>query len=79
MEYFGVVKKIYLPKEVKNGEQVEDFFKTHIGFVVEVGGKLVKVEVKQNEDNCKIYKGDAVKITVNGKTVAIEVADDETK
>ena len=73
MAYRGIVKKIYLPKEVKNGQEVDDLHKTKIGFIVESNGKLFKIEMKLNNSNCKIYKGDKVKISVERKKVAIEV------
>ena len=76
MELFGVVKQVYLPKEIKNGIELDDLEKSKIGFVVEINGKLTKLEVKQDKSNCKIYKGDRVKIVIEGKKVSIEVNND---
>lgn len=43
-----------------SGEQVLDLYKTNIGFEVEVKGKIIKFEQKQNEENVKIYRDDKV-------------------
>ncbi len=56
----GIVKRRYLPDETVSGEQVLDLYKTNIGFEVEVKGKIIKFEQKQNEENVKIYRDDKV-------------------
>ncbi len=59
-QVIGIVKKVYLPDEFINGEPVQEIYKTKIGFEVDIKGKIIKFEQKQNNENVKIYTGDKV-------------------
>lgn len=56
----GIVKKVYLPDEKRNGESVLDLYKTKIGFEIEINGKILKYVEKQTSENTKIYRNDKV-------------------
>lgn len=75
MEFFGVVKEVYLPEQKGKDGFLDDLNKTNIGFEVLVNGKLMKFEMPQTFVNCEVCREDKVLITKNGKNVEVEVID----
>ena len=59
----GIVKKVFVPKEYKNGIELDAIYSNKIGFVVLVENEEIEIIQIQNEFNCNIYRDDKVSVT----------------
>ena len=61
---YGIVKKVYIPLEYNENNNLLDVMDRHnIGFKIDIDGKVESYEFEQDEFNCQIFKNDFVMIT----------------
>ena len=60
---YGIVKKVYIPEEYKNGQLLDIMDRNVIGFKVLIDDDIQSFEFEQDEFNVEIMKDDEVVIT----------------
>lgn len=77
----GRVLKVFIPKEYKNNQLLDEMYSNKIGFEVMLEDGIIEIIQEQNEQNCKIMKNDLISIrrqTISGKTfIDIKLYDGE--
>lgn len=77
----GRVLKVFIPKEYKNNQLLDEMYSNKIGFEVMLEDGIIEIIQEQNEQNCKIMKNDLISITrqtISGKNfIDIELYDGE--
>ncbi|MBE6153851.1 MAG: hypothetical protein E7166_06485 [Firmicutes bacterium] len=77
----GKVLKVFIPKEYKNNQLLDEINSNKIGFKVMLEDGIIEIIQEQNEQNSAIMKNDLILITrqtISGKSlIDIELYDGE--
>lgn len=77
----GKVLKVFIPKEYKNNQLIDEIDSNKIGFKVMLEDGIIEIIQEQNEQNSAIMKNDLILITrqtISGKSfIDIELYDGE--
>lgn len=77
----GKVLKVFVPKEYKNNQLIDEINSNKIGFKVMLEDGIIEIIQEQNEQNSEIMKNDLILITrqtISGKSfIDIELYDGE--
>ena len=77
----GKVLKVFIPKEYKNNQLIDEINSNKIGFKVMLDDGIIEIIQEQNEQNSAIMKNDLILITrqtISGKSfIDIELYDGE--